>query len=110
MQESFNSGTCLVPTEQLDKPIYRIFPRERFLQMVQEKCLALVSPSMWDDPFEIVDRAIKVEWEEDGAHRSHIIQGLPSVFAQSWSMAEESDALLRAYSKVRRGGFSTKFA
>jgi hypothetical protein len=61
---------------------------------------------MWDDPFEIVDRAIKVEWEEDGAHRWDIIQGLPSVFAQSWSMAEESDALLRAYSKVRRGGFS----
>ncbi|SIT45637.1 conserved hypothetical protein [Paraburkholderia ribeironis] len=98
--------SCLLPLAELDKPIYRIFPRERFLQALSENCLALVCPSMWDDPFEIVDSAIPVHWTENGQLRRHIIHGLPSVFAQSWSATRESDALLRAYSKVRRGTHS----
>lgn len=106
MSESSIVDSCLLPLADLDKPIYRIFPRERFLQALSENCLALVCPSMWDDPFEIVDSAISVHWTENGQMRRQIIQGLPSVFAQSWSATRESDALLRTYSKVRRGTHS----
>ena len=34
--------------------IYRIFPRNRFLQLFNENQNALILPTKWDDPFENV--------------------------------------------------------
>jgi hypothetical protein len=36
----------------LETKIYRIFPRERFIQLFEEDRNALVLPTMWEDPFE----------------------------------------------------------
>lgn len=107
-----NSQRILLDDAQLDKPIYRIFPRKWLLNALTTKQIALVAPRMWDDPFEIVDKAIQVEWREGGKIKSEIIQNLPAVFAQSWSATEESDALLRVYSKMKndKGRAKNEFA
>ena len=36
----------------LDQSIYRIFSRERFIQLYETKKLVLVKPKKWEDPFE----------------------------------------------------------
>ncbi|VVE66972.1 hypothetical protein PCA31118_02425 [Pandoraea captiosa] len=87
--------------KSLDTPIYRIFPRKRFLQALEEKALVLVAPRLWDDPLEI-DLAIAVRWNSSGGTAQNIIQNFPSAFAQSWSATQESDALLRAYSRIQK--------
>jgi hypothetical protein len=91
----------LIGVPDPDAPIYRIFPLW-FLEEALRLCqLVLVPPHMWEDPFEVVGNAIAINRREGGRWNQVIInQSLPPVFAQCWSATAESDALLRAYSRV----------
>jgi hypothetical protein len=76
-----------------DEPIYRIFPLWFLEQSLKARTLALVLPSMWEDPHETL------------CARILLAGGTPADFAatvygQSWSRTSESDTLLRAYSRV----------
>lgn len=84
-----------------DKPIYRIFPLWSLEETLRLRQLVLVSPSLWEDPFEVVGNAIAVDRPNgDRCEQVIINQSLPPVYAQCWSMSPESDTLLRAYSRV----------
>ncbi|MCK9984605.1 MAG: hypothetical protein AzoDbin1_01077 [Azoarcus sp.] len=94
-------ATSLIGVPDPDIPIYRIFPLWFFEEALRLRQLVLVSPRSWEDPYEIIGDAIAVDFENNGRIEQEIInQSLPPVFAQCWSATEESDTLLRAYSRV----------
>ena len=90
--------------------IYRFISFESFVDIVQRKSLAFVSPSKWEDPYEsFIFKAIRTD---DG--RSEVIEILRQlrqdthidildnfehiVKGQCWTQISESDALWRIYS------------
>jgi hypothetical protein len=91
----------LIRIENPDKPVYRIFPLWYLEETIRLHQLVLVSPSLWEDPFEVIGNTIAVNFSNDDQRKQEIInQSLPPVYAQCWSMTSESDTLLRAYSRV----------
>ncbi|NMF87078.1 hypothetical protein [Aromatoleum petrolei] len=88
---------AIIRISNLDVPIYRIFPVWHLEEAVRLRRAVLVPPRRWDDPFEVVGNAISVDCQ-DGPEI--INQSLPQAYAQCWSLTEESDTLLRAYSRV----------
>lgn len=91
-----------IGVDDLDKPIYRIFPQWALAEAIRLRRLTLVPPHFWDDPFEIVERLVGIDFKsKEGKIRQEIIgQSLSHIYAQSWSATAESDTLLRAYSRV----------
>ena len=90
----------------LDKPLYRIFPIWLFEMALVTNGgnLALVPPTRWDDPQE--DPCARIQMSApDGSQRP--LEGyLKAAYAQCWSMDGQSDALLRAYSRVNKDSVS----
>lgn len=83
-----------------DAPIYRIFPLWYFEETLRLRQLVLVPPQRWHDPFEILASQVMMV---DEAYQSEPLEPyLQYVFAQCWSRTEESDTLLRAYSRVSK--------
>jgi hypothetical protein len=82
----------------LDKPIYRVYPIERLVQMFIEKKNTLVKPKMWDDPFEnFFLTQTFIPYGEFGDFRD-------SFYGQCWTLnSKESDALWRIYSHNKNG-------
>jgi hypothetical protein len=88
-----------------DSPIYRIFPVWRFQELLKFRRIALVSPQMWHDPFELTANGIALNQIIDGRPTCQIVgsdEPLPTILGQCWSATEESDALWRIYSRVVR--------
>ena len=94
-----------IMSKQLDDnaELFRIMPLERFLQMLVEGRNTLVSPLLWDDPFEVL---FDEDFIEEINKRHEIETDAPiyrlnynNWFAQCWSMVSESDALWRVFSK-----------
>lgn len=84
-----------------DATIYRIFPLWFLEEALRLRQLVLVQPALWEDPFEVVGNAIAVDTRHgDRIEQIIINQSLPPAFVQCWSATAESDALLRAYSRV----------
>ena len=90
--------------------IYRFVSFESFVDIIQRKELAFVSPSMWEDPFEgFIFKTIK-----DTVGRKNVLEGLERlnqathmdvldvcehiVKGQCWTRTHESDAMWRIYS------------
>jgi hypothetical protein len=78
--------------------VYRFFPLRFLEEALSRRELVLVSRTRWEDPFETIHDAIAVNFHRGG--QEIINQSLPPVYAQCWSTTSESDALLRAYSRV----------
>jgi hypothetical protein len=91
----------LIRIDDPDEPVYRIFPLWCLEEALRLRQLVLVSPRMWEDPFEVVGDAIAVD-RPNGDRLEQVIinQSLPPAYAQCWSATQESDTLLRAYSRV----------
>lgn len=88
--------------------IHRIFPFERFVDLVRNQWLALVRPSCWEDPFENpLNRMIT---EASTGKKLRLPHFESMLFAQCWSFAGESDAMWRIYSTDRRGVLVTASA
>ena len=77
----------------LDKPIYRIFPVNRFFEMIKEKKMAMVKPKLWDDPFENLLLSSRFQLD-DGEIVN--FESANSVYGQCWTEHRES---------MRCGGF-----
>jgi hypothetical protein len=91
----------LIRLPDVEAPIYRIFPLWFLEEDLRLRQLALLAPSKWEDPFEVVGDAIAVDIRRGNRIEQVIInQSLPPAFAQCWSRTVESDSLLRAYSRV----------
>ena len=89
--------------EQLEIPIYRIYPLHRFKKLLKSKVDALVNPSKWDDPFEnfLLTRTKVVTQGSNGVPETGSLEGLAKDwYGQCWSMHEETDAC---------GGFTVRF-
>lgn len=84
----------------LDKPIYRIMPIYRFLQLLEEKKLTLVKPKKWDDPFEnaLLNCAFETSNGEIG-----VFSAKDSIYGQCWTFHRETDAMWRIYSHDKDG-------
>lgn len=77
--------------------IYRIFPRARFRELFAEKMNALVSPSMWSDPFEnaiLKAKIVTTSGKLMGRFSFH-----SDVYGQCWSTEKASDAMWQIYSR-----------
>lgn len=85
--------------EELDKPIYRIFPIGRFIQILTTKKLTLVKPKKWDDPFENALLSSTFKIGNDTANFS----AKNSVYGQCWTLHRETDAMWRIYSQTKDG-------
>lgn len=92
----------IIRIENLDAPIYRIFSVWYLEEAMRLRRTVLVPPHRWEDPLEFIGTAIAVNYYDGERMRQEIInpQSLPPAYAQCWSFTEESDTLLRAYSRV----------
>ena len=88
--------------DDLDKPVYRVFPIERLIQLFNEKKNTLVKPAMWDDPFEnILFQQTATIANGQIVHFSNIRE---CFYGQCWTLNKrESDALWRIYSPNKNG-------
>lgn len=90
--------------------IYRFISFESFVDMMQRKDLAFVSPSKWEDPFEsFIFKAIRTEQGRKNVseslkklgqdtHMAILDRFEHAVKGQCWTRTNESDALWRIYS------------
>lgn len=77
--------------------IYRYTTVERLMEMINEKKLVLVKPSLWEDPFEnILSKVIYNDGKNDIS-----LRGITdNCFAQSWTKSKECDGLWRNYTNM----------
>lgn len=87
--------------ENWDQPIYRIFPKDRFIDILENKKNGLVRPKLWDDPMEnfFLNSVVKTKQGELGSLES--IKS--SWYGQCWTAKSESDAMWRIYSPDKQG-------
>lgn len=86
--------------DELDQYVYRIIPEFRLIELFKNKENILVSPKLWDDPFEnfIMKSKIRFSSGEIGE-----IAFCDDYFAQCWSFHKASDAMWRIYSPEKVG-------
>jgi hypothetical protein len=84
-----------------DAAIYRIYPLWFFEEALRLRQLVLVSPDAWEDPYEILTSRIMICYERSAPGQQHALGPLlRPAYAQCWSSTQESDTLLRAYSRI----------
>lgn len=76
--------------------IYRIFPRQRFFELFEERKNALVLPTMWKDPFEnvILRAEVRTKTGEKGRFDFH-----DDVYGQCWTLETANNAMWQIYSR-----------
>ncbi|WP_044000464.1 DUF2971 domain-containing protein [Hymenobacter swuensis] len=79
----------------LDTPIYRLFGAKRFYQLLDEKQLALVNPSSWEDPFE--NFLLKARWELADGTPVNMASIRDRYYGQCWTLRRECDGLWQNY-------------
>ncbi|MDF1739350.1 MAG: hypothetical protein P1U86_09330 [Verrucomicrobiales bacterium] len=86
----------LLRIDDLDAPIYRIFPLQRVQELFQKRKLVLVNPGKWEDPFEnfLLSRdGVDVDGSTVSFRRL-----ADSWFGQCWTTNSDTDAMWRIYS------------
>lgn len=97
--------------------VYRIFPIERLLSIIRDKTNHLVSPVLWQDPYEAAHLKVEIEQPLYGVKIGNLYYTRPkrpdtyvigsirhstnaaqNVYCQCWSSNPESDAMWRIYS------------
>jgi hypothetical protein len=90
----------LIRLSDPDLPIVRIHRMKYLRPMLQDSSLVLVSPALWDDPFEnILSKCVITH--SDG-RQEFFGQVRKPVLGQCWSLDHESDATWRIYSTVSK--------
>lgn len=82
-----------------DNFLYRIIPEHRLYEMFENHENVLVSPSLWDDPFEnfILKAPVRSCSGEIGEFGFH-----SDLYGQCWTRHKASDAMWRIYSQDKR--------
>jgi len=84
----------------LDKPVFRVMPTSRLMQILRANQLTLVKPKKWDDPFENALLSSAFEFP-DGEQVT--FSAKDSVYGQCWTLHRETDAMWRIYSHDKDG-------
>ncbi|WP_130536984.1 DUF2971 domain-containing protein [Thiomicrorhabdus indica] len=84
---------------ELDQYIYRIISLDRLNQLFNEKVNVLVSPELWDDPFENFIMKSNVRFD-DGTIAN--IDFSDDYYGQCWTLHKASDAMWRIYSNDKK--------
>lgn len=87
--------------DNLDIPIYRIFSYDRFEELIKNKELVLVKPSMWDDPYENFFLKTRVDIGNGEVATLEYLEN--SWYGQCWTENEDTDAMWRIYSHKKDG-------
>jgi hypothetical protein len=83
---------------ELDNPLYRIVSVERFFELLVNKKNTLVSPSLWEDPFEAFTSKAKININGKMIHLNNRVWG------QCWTTKiNETDAMWRIYTPSKNG-------
>lgn len=81
--------------------IHRLFPFDRFIDLLRTSSLTLVKPKRWEDPYENpMNHEIL---ERDTGSKLLAPHYESELFGQCWSLCYESDAMWRIYSSDKRG-------
>ena len=84
----------------LDTPLWRIYPHDRFLNLLAGQGDALVNPKKWEDPFEdFLMRSTKVKDKQSG-ELINMTSLAEDWYGQCWCKIEETDAMWRIYSPL----------
>jgi hypothetical protein len=83
----------------LDKPIFRIIPMQRLIELFKSQSNVLVKPSLWQDPYENYVLNGKFQLPNGSLINPPMRN---SFFAQCWSLKSQSEALWRLYSESNR--------
>lgn len=88
--------------EDIDKPIFRFLTVERLFEIFRTHQNVLVSPKIWEDPFEnhIMSSFINQKTEDE---RDICIGFRDNFYGQCWTQTRESDAMWRIYSPNKNG-------
>lgn len=86
----------IINIDDLDKPVYRIFPLKRVQELFTNKELVLVNPSKWDDPFE--NFLLTCSGVTDDGTLVSLQSLADSWFGQCWTTNSDTDAMWRIYS------------
>ena len=84
-----------IDESDLDKPIYRIVDYDFVFEMVQKNTNTLISPKLWNDPFENVLKHVRFKEKNhprSNLHHDHL------TYSQCWSFSSENDLLWKVYS------------
>lgn len=87
--------------EMLDKPIYRIFNLEKFLDIFAQNSLTLVKPNLWDDPFE--NFLLNNVATTDKGERVSFSPIREKLYGQCWTYNKETDFMWRVYAPNKDG-------
>lgn len=79
----------------------RVYSAKYFRKALNDRCLTLVKPEAWDDPFENILLKCSVRTLDGRTISLNALRG--TLYAQSWSLLHESDAMWRIYSDDRHG-------
>lgn len=95
------SGTEIESLQSGNQYIYRLFPFDRFIDLLRTSSIALVKPKLWEDPYEnLMNRELV---ERNTGRKFSIPHYSNDLFCQCWSLCYESDAMWRIYSSDKRG-------
>jgi len=84
-----------------EETIYRIFPLKRFIELIKSKQLVLVTPEMWDDPFE--NFFLKANAYDEHGTIVDLSNLRNAWFGQCWTKNKDTDAMWRIYSPNKDG-------
>ena len=79
-----------------DEPIYRIYPKHRFLELLTCGKNGLVKPRVWDDPFE--NFFLRSEVTDPSGAKISIDNLAEDWYGQCWTQNADTDAMWRIYS------------
>src|ERR1041385_9140233 len=85
-----------------DARIYHFIRLPHFPRLVRGK-LVFVCPTKWEDPYErLPSMCMVIDKRTSPWQKLPLRNWLSSAFVQCWSMNQDSDTYLRAYSSVRK--------
>jgi hypothetical protein len=84
-----------------DVPLFRIYRRYRFLELLRTRKNALVKPRLWDDPFE--NFFLRANVMGPNSEKISINNLAEDWYGQCWTLNEDTDAMWRIYSQCKDG-------
>lgn len=84
-----------------ETPIYRVFPRKWFLELIKNSNNGLVKPRVWDDPFE--NAFLKCTAVMDSGEEASLEKLREKWYGQCWTTEKDTDAMWRIYSPNKDG-------
>ena len=97
-----NNSMCInLEDSDFEKPIYRIIPIDRLIDMFRNKELILPQVKIWEDVYE--NFFLKSKFREADGKTFTIDDDFEEYYGQCWSFAKDSDALWRIYSPNKQG-------